>query len=149
MVSIIDTLKKYLVPAGIFLLFETIAITMGLTVHPFYLFNFSYIGVFVSLGFGLSTARYKHARLIPQLGVGLYMLVFLGIINRENMQIEGFFYYVSTGTFYAAALHYLVAKILGPLIFGRGWCSYACWTAMILDFLPFKIPQKPPRKKLG
>ena len=41
-----------------------------------------------------------------------------------------------------------MAKIFGPLLFGRGWCGYACWTAMVLDFLPYKQP-KAPRKKLG
>ena len=30
----------------------------------------------------------------------------------------------------------------------RGWCGYACWTGMILDLLPYKIP-KSNRKKLG
>ncbi len=45
-------------------------------------------------------------------------------------------------------IHYAVAKIFGPLIFGRGWCGFACWTAMVLDFLPYKEP-KEPRKKLG
>ena len=34
------------------------------------------------------------------------------------------------------------------VVFGRGWCGYACWTAMVLDLLPYKIPQAP-RKKLG
>ena len=37
---------------------------------------------------------------------------------------------------------------LSLLIFGRGWCGYACWTAMVLDFLPYKVP-KHPRKQLG
>ena len=32
----------------------------------------------------------------------------------------------STGVFEAATIHYAVAKIFGPLIFGRGWCGYAC-----------------------
>jgi polyferredoxin len=50
--------------------------------------------------------------------------------------------------FYAAVLHYLIAKIFGPLLFGRGWCGYACWTAMILELLPYKIPQSE-RKKIG
>ena len=31
-------------------------------------------------------------------------------------------------------------------IFGRGWCGYACWTAMVLDFLPYKEPKEPRRK---
>ena len=76
------------------------------------------------------------------------MLVYLGLVCNENMQIEGFWYYLFTGVFEAATIHYAVAKIFGPLIFGRGWCGYACWTAMVLDFLPYKRPQKP-RKKWG
>ena len=50
--------------------------------------------------------------------------------------------------FEAATIHYAVAKIFGPLIFGRGWCGYACWTAMVLDFLPYKEPNEP-RRNLG
>ena len=76
------------------------------------------------------------------------MLVYLGFIEHENMQIEGFWYYLFSGVFEAAVIHYLVAKIIGPLLFGRGWCGYACWTAMILDLLPFKNP-KDKRKKIG
>lgn len=60
------------------------------------------------------------------------MLFYLGIISQENMQIEGFWYYLFLGTFEAATIHYAIAKIFGPLIFGRGWCGYACWTAMIV-----------------
>ena len=53
-----------------------------------------------------------------------------------------------SGVFEAATIHYVVAKIFGPLLFGRGWCGYACWTAMVLDFLPYKKPQAA-RKKIG
>lgn len=49
------------------------------------------------------------------------------------------------GRFEAAVIHYAVAKIFGPLLFGRGWCGYACWTAMVLDLLPYKR-RKAPRK---
>ena len=76
------------------------------------------------------------------------MLVYLGLICGENMQIEGFWYYLFTGVFEAATIHYAVAKIFGPLLFWRGWCGYACWTAMVLDFLPYKAPQTP-RKPIG
>ena len=64
------------------------------------------------------------------------------------MQIEGFWYYLFLGVFEAATIHYAVAKIFGPLLFGRGWCGYACWTAMVLDFLPYKVPNHE-RKRLG
>ena len=66
-----------------------------------------------------------------------------------DMQIEGFWYYLFLGVFEAATIHYAVAKIFGPLLFGRGWCGYACWTAMVLDFLPYNQPQKPRKEKLG
>ncbi|MBR3620565.1 MAG: 4Fe-4S binding protein [Clostridia bacterium] len=143
------TAKKYLVPAVMLLIFEAVAVTLWLTKdNVFYLFNFSYIGISVSLGVLLFVFKYKYARRVVQLLVGLYMLVYLGFIRGENMQIEGFWYYLFTGVFEAATIHYAVAKIFGPLIFGRGWCGYACWTAMVLDFLPYKTPAGP-RKRLG
>ena len=142
-------IKKYQLPIIMLIVFEAVAVTLWLTLgNIFYLFNFSYIGVSVALGVFLYVKKYKHARRITQLLVGLYMLVYLGIISNENMQIEGFWYYLFTGVFEAATIHYAVAKIFGPLIFGRGWCGYACWTAMVLDFLPYKTPRSP-RKKLG
>ena len=142
-------MKKYAMPVVMLAVFETVAVVLWLTKgNLFYLFNFSYIGISVSLGVFLFIKKYKHARRIVQLLVGLYMLVYLGLICNENMQIEGFWYYLFTGVFEAATIHYAVAKIFGPLIFGRGWCGYACWTAMVLDFLPYKVP-KHPRKQLG
>ena len=141
--------KKYLIPLVLLTIFETVAVTLWLSMgNIFYLFNFSYIGISISLGVFLYLRNYRYARRITQLLVGLYMLVYLGLICNENMQIEGFWYYLFTGVFEAAVIHYAVAKIFGPLIFGRGWCGYACWTAMVLDFLPYKTPcQK--RKKIG
>ena len=134
----------------LWLVFETVALVLWITLdNMFYLFNFTYIGTAIAVGIALYIAGYRYARMSVQLAVGLYMLVFLGIISRENMQLEGFWYYLFSGTFQAAVIHYLVAKIAGPLLFGRGWCGYACWTAMALDFLPFKTPQKPRRKGAG
>ncbi len=142
-------MKKYIAPLFLFTIFEAVAITLWLTKDNFfYLINFSYIGGAIALGLTLYIKRYKHARRITQLLVGLYMLVYLGIICNENMQIEGFWYYLFSGVFEAATIHYAVAKIFGPLVFGRGWCGYACWTAMVLDFLPYKTP-KSSRKKIG
>ena len=141
-------MKKYFFPLVLLAVFEAVAVVLWLTRdNLFYLFNFSYIGVSVSLGVFLFVKKYRHARRIVQLLVGLYMLVYLGLICGENMQIEGFWYYLFTGVFEAATIHYAVAKIFGPLLFGRGWCGYACWTAMVLDFLPFKVPGKPENER--
>lgn len=142
-------MKKYTGPVLMLAIFETIAVALWLSLgNLFYLFNFTYIGCFIALGLFLYIRKYKYARLVVQFGVGLYMLVYLGLICQENMQIEGFWYYLFLGVFEAATIHYAVAKLFGPLIFGRGWCGYACWTAMVLDLLPYKTPKKP-RKKYG
>lgn len=142
-------MKKYFIPFMMFSIFEIVAIVLWISKdNLFYLFNFSYIGISLALGLFLYIRQYKQARRVTQVLVGSYMLVYLGIISNENMQIEGFWYYLFTGVFEAATIHYAVAKIFGPLVFGRGWCGYACWTAMVLDFLPYKIP-KSSRKNLG
>ncbi len=139
--------KRFLLPALIWAIFEGVAVTLWLTKENlFYLLNFSYIGTAVAFGLLLFQLRYKHARRVAQFLVGTYMLVYLGLICHENMQIEGFWYYLFTGVFEAATIHYAVAKIFGPLVFGRGWCGYACWTAMILDLLPYPVPQRPRRR---
>ena len=108
----------------------------------FYLWNFGYIGTAIGIGNGLFTFLPKRrrpvGRIITQLLIGLYLFGFLGVLNFENMQLEGFFFYFLAGTFVAATLHYAIAKIAGPFFFNRGWCGWACWTAMVLDFLPWR-----------
>ena len=142
-------IKENIIPITIWIIFEIVAITLFLSTKKiFYLLNFTYIGTCVGVGISLMIYKKKYARHLVQLGVGLYMLIYLGILSRENMQIEGFWYYLFLGVFEAATIHYFVAKICGPLFFGRGWCGYACWTAMVLDLLPYKTP-KENRKKLG
>ena len=142
-------MKKFKSAIILFAAFEVLAVSLWLaTGSLFFLLNFTYIGTCIGVGMALSAAGKKYAREFVQFGVGLYMLVFLGLICHENMQIEGFWYYLFSGFFGAGVLHYAIAKIFGPLLFGRGWCGYCCWTTMILDLLPYKEPQGP-RKKLG
>lgn len=141
--------KENTVPIIMWLIFETVAVSLFLsTKNIFYLFNFTYIGTCIAVGLFMMAHKKKYARNFVQIGVGLYMLIYLGIICRENMQIEGFWYYLFLGVFEAATIHYFVAKIAGPLFFGRGWCGYACWTGMVLDLLPYKTP-KGERKSFG
>ncbi|MCD8172688.1 MAG: 4Fe-4S binding protein [Alistipes sp.] len=134
------------------LIFYILAVVLWLsTGNIFYLYNFIIIGTAVGLGMGLWPAfpknrKYK-ARLISQVLVGGYMFfglgcglvsLFSGKIFPENMQIEGFWLWLLSGVFAAGVIHYLVAKIIGPLIFNRDWCGWACWTAAVLDLLPWK-----------
>ena len=144
-------------------MFYTLAIVLWLVLDIFfYLVNFVVIGTALGLGIGsaplFSKKKRDNSRKISQilmggymffgLGFGLIYIFGFGYIQPENMQFEGFWFYLFAGVFAAATLHYLIAKILGPFYFNRGWCGYACWTAAVLDLLPWK--KSPGRiKKLG
>ena len=137
-------MKKFFVPLVLLMAFWLVAVFLWRTTgNLFYLLNFGYIGFAVALGIGLYNAlpriKKPYGRRVAQLLVGIYLLLFLGLFEKENMQLEGFFFHLLSGFFAASVIHYLVAKIFGPVLYGRGYCGWACWTAMVLDFLPFKI----------
>lgn len=123
-------------------IFVAIAVIVyTLTSNTFFIYNFLYIGTAISLGLFLMAKNKPYARNVIMLAVGSYILIYVGILGHENMLMSGFWYYLFLGVFEAAVIHYLIAKIAGPFLFGRGWCGYACWTAMILDLLPYKTAQ--------
>ncbi len=155
-----DKTKAFL-PMVLFLaIFTGLAVGLWrLTDAVFYLLNFLLIGCSLALGMGLwpilPHGRRRPARVLSQLLVGGYMFLGLGVgliysvfgyLRPEDMQIEGFWFWLFAGSFAASVLHYLIAKIFGPLVFGRGWCGWACWTAALLDVLPWKkSPGRAPR----
>lgn len=142
-------LIRYKFPLILLAIFWAIAITLTIALDKiFYLFNFGYIGLVLSIGIALYENKVKHARIFVEIAVGLYLLVGVGLLGHENLQIEGFWYFLFLGVFSGATIHYAIAKIFGPFVFGRGWCGYACWTVMVLDLLPYKQPVNP-RKRFG
>ena len=75
------------------------------------------------------------------------LLLFVPLVNHENFQLGGVVLIVLVGFFSKGFIHYAIAKIFGPLIWGRGFCGWACWTGAILDWLPITgkkkaIPEK-------
>jgi ferredoxin-type protein NapH len=137
--------RKLIIPGIMMLIFWALGITLWLTTgHFFALLNFAYIGTSIGVGLGLWAVLPKPkkpvGRRLTQFLVGGYMLVLVGFISGENIQIEGLFFSILGGITAAASIHYMVAKIIGPLGFGRFWCGWACWTAAVLDLLPFKRP---------
>jgi len=153
-------LKKYSIMITILTIFYTVAITLWLVLdNIFYLINFMIIGTSIGLGLGLWPVLQKSkkhiARKVSQVLVGSYMFFGLGFgviyliwgyLEPENMQLEGFWFWLISGTFAAGVIHYSIAKIFGPTLFGRGWCGWSCWTAAVLDLLPWK--KSPGRKKM-
>jgi len=83
--------KKQLIPFVIWGFFLAIAFVLWRVFdNIFYLFNFAYIGTFLALGIFLFSRKVKYTRNVVQMAIGLYMLIYLGILSNENMQIEGF-----------------------------------------------------------
>ncbi len=135
--------KEHLGTLVIMFFFWIIAIVLWRSTGKiFYLFNFLYIGTSIGLALVIYSVlpgeKKSSGRILTLFLVGGYMLIFLGLVESENMQLEGFFFYLLSGFFAGSVIHYLVGKIFGPFLFGRGWCGWACWTAMVLDLLPHK-----------
>lgn len=77
-------------------------------------------------------------RIISMFLVGSFILVLAGMMGRINFQLEGFFFYLTTGTLSGVMVHFIMGKLIGPIFFSRSWCSWGCWTGMVLDLLPYK-----------
>lgn len=137
------TLALPLVTIGVFWTLAIVAWQTSGYLQP--LFLFGYIGTAVGGGLGLyGVLPKKHkptARRITLLTVGLFLIGFVAVLGQENIQFEGFIFGLLTGFVQASVSHYLIAKVFGPMIFGRLWCGWACWTVMVLDLLPFKRSQ--------
>lgn len=100
-----------------------------------------YIGLIAGVGIGGYIAlpdRFRpYSRKITMFFVGTLLLVVAIVSDHGNMQIEGLFFALLAGTAPYVIIHFLIAKIVGPLVFGRLWCGWACWYGMIFDMLPY------------
>jgi ferredoxin len=113
----------------------------GTAPAPFY---FGYIGASAAIGLTLYFTLKNVDQLLRRrlvlllLGTSLFGAAAFRDPVHGLFQIEGLFFDLLTGVLMAAVIHYLLAKLIGPLLFGRVWCGWACWTAMLLDQLPYK-----------
>jgi len=129
-----------------------IGMTVGISLYTAirwwgFLLLFPWIGISVAIGIHLQqTLKNKKKILGRKVSIILILpalLLFVPLVNRENFQLEGVVLIVMVGYFSKGFIHYAVAKLFGPLIWGRGFCGWACWTAAILDWLPIKKQKKP------
>ncbi len=137
--------KDLIVPTIVMLAFWGVAILAWTQSGNFMpLFMFGYIGTALGVGLGLYGVLPKlkkaRGRRLTLLLVGAYLMIFAIFIGTENSQMEGLVFGLLAGVIQMAVIHYVIAKIFGPLLFGRLWCGWACWTVMVLDLLPFKRP---------
>jgi ferredoxin len=60
------------------------------------------------------------------------------LLGRVDLDLEGFFMLLFTGTMGVAVGHTAATVLVGPLAFGRAVCGWACWRSMVLELLPFQ-----------
>jgi len=120
---------------------------------PLMLLLFGYLGLFSGAGIGgyiAAADRYRpYARRLVILLLGSLLLVIAIVTDHGNMQIEGVFFALFAGGGTYIFIHYAIAKFVGPLVFGRIWCGWACWYAMIFDLLPYPFSHYHQPKKWG
>ena len=137
-------IRKYLPPFVMWLVFEVIAVTLWFALDN-YILSFQFL-VYWHCDCCWIGIIWEEEKICPECSTICCWSVYdcvSGVSLSRKYADRGFWYYLFLGVFEAATIHYVVAKIFGPLLFGRGWCGYACWTAMVLDLLPFKEPSSP------
>jgi len=65
-------------------------------------------------------------------------LFLTSLLLLRNAQLEGLWFGLLTGVFVGPVVHYALGKLVVPLVAGRVWCGWACWTAALLDQLPYR-----------
>ena len=116
--------KGLIVPLVVMLAFWGIAI-WGFVASGYIqpLIMFGYIGTSLGIGLGLYATLPKKqkptGRKLTLFLVGLFLLGYAIFMGQENVQMEGAIFGLLTGVIQMGVIHYMIAKIVGPLLFGR------------------------------
>lgn len=60
------------------------------------------------------------------------------IFRKTSFQMSQVVFDLFAGVLSGAVTHVLMAKLLGPLLFGRSFCGWVCWNAFVFDIVPVK-----------
>jgi ferredoxin-type protein NapH len=141
----LSRLRRWSVPIAGLAVFVSIVLTVWRrdgALQPWLLWSAIVAAITLALGryFALPrNDRTKGRRLV--LLVSGTSLFAIAVWTERNVQIEGLFWGLLLGIAEGAIIHYLLGKIVGPFLFGRVWCGWACWIGAILDLLPYRRPQ--------
>ena len=122
--------------------FEAVAVALWLTLGQFaFICLISVISTACpfSLGVFLFVKECRRCGgIVPGAGGGCTCWV-SGTDLRGKHADRGFWYYLFTGVFEAATIHYAVARFSGSCCSAGAGAGYACWTAMVMDFCHLKF----------
>lgn len=62
----------------------------------------------------------------------------VSVLLARNAQLEGLWFGLLTGVVVGPVIHYALGKLIVAVPFGRIWCGWACWTAAVMDQLPYR-----------
>jgi polyferredoxin len=88
--------------------------------------------------------RGRHV-VIALVGAGLFAA---SLLLARNAQLEGLVFGLLGGVLVGPVTHYLLGKVAIPFGAGRVWCAWACWTAAVLDQLPYRSSPGAPRPRV-
>ncbi len=138
----INLLKNYIwapvLNATAFIIGSIVMLSVGNKIMAITFIVFALITSGAMVVFALRERKKVNARYFSLLFMGTGLFLGAGIMGRQNFNVEGFASSVMGGFTGGIVIHYMMAKILGPFIFNRNWCGWACWTVAVLDLLPFK-----------
>ena len=69
----------------------------------------------------------------------MFTLIYWGfyfLLRGTSLQLNQVVFNLASGIFAGAVTHVAFTKIIGPLLFGRGFCGWACWNAGLFESLP-------------
>jgi len=143
-------LRKLVVPVlALLLLWAVAALIWGTSSAPLRALALGGLGATAAVGVALyimlPKGRRSPARRLASFAIGA-LLFGAAILTQHNVQIEGLFFGLLAGVLQGAVIHYLIAKIAGPLVFGRVWCGWACWIGAVFDLLPYRRGDRLPGK---
>ncbi len=81
-------------------------------------------------------------RIVFLFAFALFYWGFQFAYEKTNLQLSQVVFNLAAGIFTGAVIHVASAKVIGPFLFGRGFCGWACWNASLFDILPVRKQKK-------
>lgn len=134
-------MKKYATPFFVLLVFASIgAVVAVLRQNGWYFAMFTVIGA-MAMGQVFLNRCYPRLRqpirLIQLSALGIFLFAGLSLRLNVNFQFIQVIFDGTAGIVSGALVQLLIARIAVPFFFGNGFCSHACWDAVVFELADY------------
>ncbi|MFZ5569731.1 MAG: 4Fe-4S binding protein [Thermodesulfobacteriota bacterium] len=134
----VPTARRAVLPLAVLLIFTAVGVVVaGYRENHWYAVMFTMIGV-AAMASILLTRRYprlsQSIRLIQLSALGIFFFTGLSLRLNVNFQFPQVIFDAAAGVVGGALIQLLIARAAIPLLFGNGFCSRACWDAVIFEW---------------